>query len=50
MTDLIEGQHLTGHLATIVEGNSHPVVDLKDMLIGAIGVGLYLSFELTRLA
>jgi len=28
-TDLIKGQHLTGHLTTIVEGDSHAVVDLE---------------------
>jgi hypothetical protein len=26
---LIERQHRTGHLATIVQGHAHPVVDLQ---------------------
>lgn len=28
MTDLVEGQHLSGHLPPIQQGYSHPVVDL----------------------
>lgn len=28
-TYLVEGQHLTGHLSTIVQGDPHPVVDLE---------------------
>lgn len=26
---LVKGQHLPGHLAAIVQGDSHPVVDLE---------------------
>jgi hypothetical protein len=31
-TDLIKSQHLAGHLSTIVQGDPHPVVDLKEGL------------------